>query len=136
MRTKEAGANVEKIRQREQDLEEAPDQTWSYDSFKHLNTWFTYRIPDSFEGRDDITRLKLLRPHQRNLACEDMVFGTASGELSLLSVNPGIEETLVQQYERRKDSVTVEVISEPVSVPVTGTFYITKSARSILFLRR
>lgn len=99
MRTKEAGANVEKIRQREQDLEEAPDQTWSYDSFKHLNTWFTYRIPDSFEGRDDITRLKLLRPHQRNLACEDMVFGTASGELSLLSVSPGIEETLVQQYE-------------------------------------
>ncbi|EUC35176.1 hypothetical protein COCCADRAFT_35278 [Bipolaris zeicola 26-R-13] len=99
LRTKEAGANVEKIRQREQDLEEAPDQTWSYDSFKHLNTWFTYRIPDSFEGRDDITRLKLLRPHQRNLACEDMVFGTASGELSLLSVSPGIEETLVQQYE-------------------------------------
>ncbi|EUC45047.1 hypothetical protein COCMIDRAFT_5714 [Bipolaris oryzae ATCC 44560] len=117
LRIKETGANIEKIRQHEQDLEDAPDQTWAYDSFKHLNTWFTYRIPDSFEGRDDITRLKLLRPHQRNLACEDMVFGTASGELSLLSVNPGIDETLVQQYEtgrRGVNGLSVSSSSAPV----------------------
>lgn len=119
LRTKETGANVEKIRQREQDLEEARDQTWAYDSFKHLNTWFTYRIPDSFEGRDDITRLKLFRPHQRNLACEDMVFGTASGELSLLSVNPGIGETLVQQYETGRRGVNGLSVSSS-SVPMVA----------------
>jgi WD40 repeat protein len=105
LRTKETGANIEKIRQREEGLGEAPDQTWTYDSFKHLNTWFTYRTPDSIEGRDDITRVKLLRPHQRHLAWEDMVFGTASGELSLLSVNPDMEETLLQQYETGRRGV-------------------------------
>ncbi|KAJ5062571.1 hypothetical protein J3E74DRAFT_416486 [Bipolaris maydis] len=120
LRTKETGANVEKIRQREQDLEEAPDQTWAYDSFKHLNTWFTYKIPDSSEGRDDITRLKLLRPHQRYLACEDMVFGTASGELSLLSANPGIEETLVQQYETGRRGVNGLSVSSS-SAPMVAT---------------
>ncbi|USP81555.1 uncharacterized protein yc1106_08829 [Curvularia clavata] len=105
LRTKETGASIEKIRQREEDAGEVPDQTWAYDSFKHLNTWFTYRIPESFEGRDDITQLRLLRPHQRDLAYEDIVFGTASGELSLLSVNPDMEETLLQQYDTSRRGI-------------------------------
>ncbi|KNG44764.1 hypothetical protein DDE82_001534 [Stemphylium lycopersici] len=99
MRIKETGASVERIRQREEGAEQATDQTWAYDNFKHLNTWFTYKIPDSFEGRDDITNLKLLRPHQRDMAHEDIMFGTASGELSLLSVNPDLGETQLQQYD-------------------------------------
>jgi hypothetical protein len=98
LRTKEVGANIEKIRKREEMLDQTSDQTWKYDAFKHLNTWFTYKIPDSFEGRDDITRLKLLRPHQRDLAYEDIVFGTASGQLSLLSASPDLAETRIQHY--------------------------------------
>ena len=105
MRTKETGANIEKIRQREEGLDQAPDQTWRYDAFRHLNTWFTYKIPDSSEGRDDIVNLKLLRPHQRDLASEDIVFGTASGQLSVLSASPDFAETRVQNYNTDRPNV-------------------------------
>ncbi|KAI4925218.1 hypothetical protein J4E85_007095 [Alternaria conjuncta] len=105
MRTKETGANIEKIRQREEGLGQAPDQTWRYDAFKHLTTWFTYKIPDSSEGRDDIVNLKLLRPHQRDLASEDIVFGTASGQLSVLSASPDFAETRVQNYNTDRPDV-------------------------------
>jgi hypothetical protein len=117
IRTKETGANIEKIRSRDEGLEQEPGQTWAYDAFKHLNTWFTYKIPDSLEGRDDITRLKLLRPAQRDLAYEDMVFGTASGQLSLLSVSPDHAETRVQQYEtgqRGVNGISISSSSEPM----------------------
>ncbi|EOA91832.1 hypothetical protein ACJQWK_03781 [Exserohilum turcicum] len=117
LRTRETGANIEKIRQREQDMAEQRDQTWTYDTFKHLNTWFTYKIPESFEGRDDITQLKLLRPYQRHLAYEDVVFGTASGNLSLLSVNPDLGQTLLQQYEtgqRGVNDLSVSSSSAPM----------------------
>ncbi|KAI4942853.1 hypothetical protein J4E91_009773 [Alternaria rosae] len=109
MRTKETGANIEKIRQREEGLDQASDQTWRYDAFRHLNTWFTYKIPDSSEGRDDIVNLKLLRPHQRDLASEDIVFGTASGQLSLLSANPDFGETRVQNYNTDHPDITGEL---------------------------
>jgi hypothetical protein len=117
MRTKETGSNIEKIRKREEGQAQESDQTWTYDAFKHLNTWYTYKIPDSMEGRDDITRLKLLRPDQRDLAYEDMVFGTASGQLSLLSVSPDHAETRVQQYETGQRGVTgisISSSSEPM----------------------
>jgi WD40 repeat protein len=117
MRTKETGSNIEKIRKREEDQAQESDQTWTYDAFKRLNTWYTYKIPDSMEGRDDITRLKLLRPDQRDLAYEDMIFGTASGQLSLLSVSPDHAETRVQQYETSQRGVTgisISSSSEPM----------------------
>lgn len=109
MRTKETGANIEKIRQREEGLDQASDQTWRYDAFRHLNTWFTYKIPDSSEGRDDIVDLKLLRPHQRDSASEDIVFGTASGQLSLLSASPDFAETRVQNYNTDHPDITGEL---------------------------
>ncbi|KAI1546723.1 hypothetical protein PtrEW4_006714 [Pyrenophora tritici-repentis] len=121
LRTKETGANIEKIRRREEGLEQPSDQTWVYDAFKHLNTWFTYKIPDSFEGRDDITDLKLLRPHQRDLASEEMVFGTASGQLSLLSVSPDFAETRVQNYDtnrRRVNSISISSSGMPMLAAV------------------
>ncbi|KAL1801733.1 hypothetical protein ACET3X_002075 [Alternaria dauci] len=117
LRTKETGENIEKIRKREDGLDAAPDQTWKYDAFKHLNTWFTFKIPDSFEGRDDITKLKLLRPHQRDLAFEEIVFGTASGQLSLLSVNPDLAETEVQHYDTNRrgiNDLSVSSSNEPM----------------------
>ncbi|KAI4620870.1 hypothetical protein J4E83_005232 [Alternaria metachromatica] len=120
LRTKEAGANIEKIRKREERKDEAPDQTWKYDTFKHLNTWFTYKIPDSSEGRDDITRVKLLRPHQRDLAYEDIVFGTASGQLSLLSVSPDLAETRIQHYKTGSDPIADLSVS-PSNTPMLAS---------------
>jgi len=121
LRIKETGANIEKIRRREEGPEQPSDQTWVYDAFKHLNTWFTYKIPDSFEGRDDITDLKLLRPHQRDLAYEEIVFGTASGHLSLLSVSPDFSETRVQNYDtsaRGVNSISISASGTPMLAAV------------------
>ncbi|RYN18313.1 hypothetical protein AA0113_g9774 [Alternaria arborescens] len=120
LRTKETGATIEKIRKREEGLDPASDQTWTYDAFKHLNTWFTYKIPDSFEGRDDITKMKLLRPHQRDLAFEEIVFGTASGQLSLLSVSPDLAETKVQQYDTNRRGINDLSVSSSSS-PMLAT---------------
>ncbi|KAF1940574.1 hypothetical protein EJ02DRAFT_226000 [Clathrospora elynae] len=121
MRVKEAGLNIEKIRKSEEGLDQSPDQTWTYDAFNHLNSWFTYKIPNSLEGRDDITSLKLLRPHQRDMAYEDIVFGTASGQLSLLSVNPDLCETLEQEYETGGRGVGATSISSSSTPMLAAT---------------
>ncbi|KAF1845333.1 uncharacterized protein K460DRAFT_366214 [Cucurbitaria berberidis CBS 394.84] len=121
MRIKEAGLNIDKIRKQEDHVDQSPDQTWNYDAFKHLNSWFTYKTPNSFEGRDDITSLKLLRPYQRDLASEDVVFGTASGQLSLLSLNSGRGETLEQKYETGRRVVTSISISSSSSPMLAAT---------------
>jgi hypothetical protein len=121
MRTKETGANIEKIRQREEKLDQASDQTWRYDAFRHLNTWFTYKIPDSSEGRDDIVKLKLLRPHQRDLASENIVFGTASGQLSLLSASPDFAETRIRHYNTDGRAIAdLSVSSSPTPLLATA----------------
>lgn len=88
LRLKEAGREIERIRKEESQRDPLPDQTWAYDTFNHVNSWYTYKMPNSFEGRDDITSLRLLRPHQRDMAFESVVFGTASGHLGQLSVAP------------------------------------------------
>ncbi|CAO2655821.1 Nn.00g046240.m01.CDS01 [Neocucurbitaria sp. VM-36] len=123
MRVRETGLNIDKIRQQEEDVDQGPDQTWNYDAFNHLNSWFTYKIPGSFEGRDDITSLKLLRPHQRDMDFEDIVFGTASGQLSLLSVSSERGETLEQQYEtgrRAVGSTSISSSSSPMLAVTLG----------------
>ncbi|KAJ4371448.1 hypothetical protein N0V83_004665 [Neocucurbitaria cava] len=123
MRTKETGLNIDKIRKREENIDQGPDQTWNYDAFNHLNSWFTYKIPDSFEGRDDITSLKLLRPHQREMDEEEIVFGTASGQLSLLTVNSNREETTEQQYDtdnRAVGSISLSATSCPMLAATLG----------------
>lgn len=111
MRIKETGSGIERIRKAESGTNQDPNQTWVYDSFRHLNSWYTYRIPNSFEGRDDITSLKLLRPHQRDMAYEDLVFGTASGQLSLLSVSPDQNETWEKQFHTGRQAVGALSIS-------------------------
>lgn len=123
MRVRETGSDIEKIRKAEEGMNHGPNQTWAYDSFRHLNSWFTYKIPDSFEGRDDITSLKLLRPHQRDLMNEDVVFGTASGRLSLLSMNPDRSETHEQTYAtdgRAVGSLSISSSSSPLLAATLG----------------
>ncbi|OAL52285.1 hypothetical protein IQ07DRAFT_366000 [Pyrenochaeta sp. DS3sAY3a] len=121
LRIKDAGVNVEKIRKAEAGLEQPPGQPWTYDSFQHLNCWFSYQVPNGFEGRDDITSLKLLRPHQRDMAFEDIVYGTASGRLSLLSVSPERYETSEKIYDTARRDVGSISVSSSRSPMVAAT---------------
>ncbi|KAL5115858.1 hypothetical protein ACEQ8H_006260 [Pleosporales sp. CAS-2024a] len=99
------------------------DSTQSLDAFGHGSTWWTYKIPDSFEGRDDISSLRLLRPHQRSEDFEQMVFGTASGRLSLLSWDVRQAETREQQYitgNRAVGSVSLSLSDKPMLAASLG----------------
>lgn len=103
MRIKETGKSARHIWEEELDGGRTRSSS-SFDAFRHLNQWYSYKIPDSFEGRDDITSLKLLRPHQVSDS-DEMVFGTASGQLSLLSWDTREQESREQQYDTTQRSV-------------------------------
>lgn len=75
------------------------DKTKSLDTFGHLSSWYTYKIPESDEGRDDITSLRLFRPHQKEQGFESMIFGTASGILTRLDVDPQQSQTIEQGFD-------------------------------------
>lgn len=125
VRIREAGSGIDKIRQLKGHLAESADQNWGYDNFGHLNSWYSYKIPESLEGRDDITSLKLLRTHQRDLAYETIVYGTASGALSALSVSPDQAETVQQHYDtngRAVSSVAVSSSTSPMMAATLGDF--------------
>ncbi|KAJ4359585.1 uncharacterized protein N0V89_000140 [Didymosphaeria variabile] len=91
--------------------------------FGHPNAWYTYKIPESFEGRDDITALKLLRPHQKSSDIECTVFGTASGRLSMLSADLEQRRATEQLYDtsgRAVGSISVSAASEPLIAASLG----------------
>lgn len=99
------------------------DSKRSLDSFGHLNTWYTYKIPESNEGRDDITSLRLLRPHQKEQGFESMVFGTASGQLARLDVDPEQRQTIEQSFDtlgRPVGALTVSSSSAPLLAATLG----------------
>ena len=50
--------------------------------------WRSYRPPGSVDGRDDVTAVNLLRPYQKKSDHEDLLFGTANGDISLVSIPP------------------------------------------------
>lgn len=91
--------------------------------FGHPNAWYTYRVPESSEGRDDITALKLLRPHQKSDDYECAVFGTASGRLSMLSADleqRGAAEQLYDTGNRSVGSISISTASEPLVAATLG----------------
>ncbi|KAJ9635154.1 hypothetical protein H2199_008640 [Coniosporium tulheliwenetii] len=58
-----------------------------FDHHRHLVDWFTYKSYYALQGRDDIMAVKVLRPSQKesgDSGVEEIVFGTANGELNLL----------------------------------------------------
>ena len=123
MRVKETGARGRAAWAKQKELESEPDQTFSYDALKNANSWFSYKIPESVEGRDDITSLRLLRPHQTHDTAESIVFGTASGQLSRLTVYPDRAETVEQQYDttrRAIESISVSPFGEPLLAATLG----------------
>jgi len=128
LRVREAGSGIETIRQAGDDLTKSHEQNWTYDDFGHLSSWYTYKVPESSEGRDDITSLRLLRTHQRDLAYETVVFGTASGDLAALSVSPDLAETQIQHYNtgrRAIGSLSVSASSSPIIATTVGDSLLT-----------
>jgi WD40 repeat protein len=120
MRVKETGKSA---RQAREDYDPEEDTTQTFDAFGHHSTWWTYKIPDSFEGRDDITSMKLLRPNQHSDTFEQAVYGTASGRLSLLSWDTQLEETREQQYDtgdRAVGFVSLSTSSQPMLAASLG----------------
>jgi WD40 repeat protein len=97
MRIKETGAKAASVRKEK--TEEA------FDDYGNLASWYTYQIPRAREGIDDITALKLLRPHQDSGSSENVVFGSASGALSLLSVDPSRQVHDTRSYDTKLRAV-------------------------------
>ncbi|KAF2621591.1 hypothetical protein BU25DRAFT_415973 [Macroventuria anomochaeta] len=114
MRVKETGSR---------NKDDLTDNTRTLDSFGHSNSWYTYKVPDSSEGRDDITSLRLLRPHQKEQGFETMVFGTASGQLARLDVDPQQSQTIEQCFntlDRAVGALTVSSSSTPLLAATLG----------------
>ena len=114
MRVKESGSKREG---------EAKHTTTTVDSFGHANSWYTYKIPDSDEGRDDITSLRLLHSHQKEQGFESMVFGTASGLLARLDVDAQQSQTIEQGFDtldRSVGALTVSSSSTPLLAATLG----------------
>ncbi|KAF2089539.1 hypothetical protein K490DRAFT_63678 [Saccharata proteae CBS 121410] len=68
------------------------DRRLYWDHHHHRTAWYTFRFPGAMEGRDDITSLNFVRPgpdgwSQPNR--QDIVVGSAQGDLSLLHVRLG-----------------------------------------------
>lgn len=115
MRSKEAGLNRAD--------EDVKGSTTTVDAFGHSSSWYTYKIPESNEGRDDITSLRLLRPHQKEQGFESMVFGTASGQLARLDVDPQQHQTIEQGFDtvdRAVGTLTVSHSSSPLLAATLG----------------
>ena len=120
MRVKETATSARAAREDERSDE---DSTKTIDTFGHGSTWWAYKIPESFEGRDDITSMKLLRPDQRSEDFEQLVFGTASGRLSLLSWDAQQHETREQGYDtgaRAVGSVSLSSSARPMLAASLG----------------
>ncbi|KAF1363119.1 hypothetical protein EJ07DRAFT_173814 [Lizonia empirigonia] len=98
-------------------------KTKSLDSFGCTSSWYTYKIPDSSEGRDDITSLRLLRPHQKEQGFETVVFGTASGQLARIDVDAQESQTIEQEFGtlgRAVGALTVSSSRTPLLAATLG----------------
>jgi hypothetical protein len=120
MRVKETGHRGARVWQ---EMGIDPEDPHEPGMYGHPNAWYTFKIPESFEGRDDITALKLLRPHQKNGDAEYAVFGTASGRLSMLSADLEQRRATEQLYDtdrRTVGSISISAASEPLIAATLG----------------
>ncbi|KAF2786975.1 hypothetical protein K505DRAFT_329971 [Melanomma pulvis-pyrius CBS 109.77] len=98
VRVQETGSRVANKWKERQEQEPNAEHLDTFNDFGHLNSWYTYKIPQSSEGRDDITSLKLLRPYQKEEGCDGIAFGSASGHLSLLHMDTKQQKLDEQSY--------------------------------------
>lgn len=85
VKAKVSGPSTEKLWNQSSQAE----RQYYFDQYHHRASWFTFRIPGAYEGRDDITCVNILRPTQRSAAphpdAEQVVLGTANGDLNLVT---------------------------------------------------
>ncbi|KAF1950935.1 hypothetical protein CC80DRAFT_481968 [Byssothecium circinans] len=119
LRIKDTGANTStSLSEHGQECEGS-----ELDVFKHSHSWYTYKISDSLEGRDDITALNLLRPHQKDPSVEHIVFGTASSQLCMLNVDLERRRTTEHFYEAGQKpvgSLSISSKSQPLMATTLG----------------
>ncbi|THX71838.1 hypothetical protein D6D08_05419 [Aureobasidium pullulans] len=65
--------------------------------------WWTYKPLSSVEGRDDITSVKIIRPDTQQQCSsidnsEQIIIGTANGDLQLLEMPPAAEGSVIKTY--------------------------------------
>jgi WD40 repeat protein len=123
VRVKETGHSAESTWHNHSEQAQSDVSTHTFDAFGHRSAWYTYKIPDSFEGRDDINNIKLLRPHQRNGDFEGLAFGSVSGHLSVLSWDSTHKDSQEQQYDtgnRTVDSLSVSQSKKPMLAAILG----------------
>ncbi|KAF2230291.1 hypothetical protein EV356DRAFT_509237 [Viridothelium virens] len=90
------------------------------------NRWFTFKSPDTSEGRDDITSLKLLRPWQCDVESvigevQHVILGRANGDLRRLEFNLTSPSAPYQQvYATRRQSV-LSIDVSPSSSPLLAS---------------
>jgi WD40 repeat protein len=102
-----------------------------FDAYRNRIAWHTYQIPESQEGRDDITALKLLRPNQTNGDSDCIAFGTASGDLSLLQVDLQNQQIKREQYKTRQQpisSLSISPDNRPHAATIQGHHLVLYSA--------
>lgn len=121
VRIKETGLFARQQQEIHRRAGDSPESTTTFDAFGHCNSWFTYKIPESFEGRDDITSLKLLRPHQQSVVSQSIIFGTASGRLSLLSWDACRQDSREQQYDTSGRTVGSVAVSAANKASIAAT---------------
>ncbi|KAF2690164.1 hypothetical protein K458DRAFT_412980 [Lentithecium fluviatile CBS 122367] len=124
LRITETGSKAARAWQEYQESEEPRERKgYVLDQFMHQNWWYTYTIPESIEGRDDITALELLRPHQKADSFEHIAYGTASGDLSLLSASPTLRSSKMAAYdtgERAVSSISISSANDPLMAATLG----------------
>lgn len=99
---------------------DAADRRFYFNEYKHMTAWFTWKMPGRVEGRDDITSLNVIKPFQKNVGqnAEDIVLGTASGELFRLNIGMTDEQSLSgHNYATNGRSVRSTAVS-PSSSPL------------------
>ncbi|KAG9842791.1 hypothetical protein KCU98_g3437, partial [Aureobasidium melanogenum] len=76
------------------------------DKFENNGTrvrWWTYKPLSSVEGRDDITSVRILKrddqPSRSSIdSSEQIIIGTANGDLQLVEVPPGSDSSVIKTY--------------------------------------
>ncbi|KAH0157597.1 hypothetical protein KCU67_g7842, partial [Aureobasidium melanogenum] len=104
-----AGAElVVRVKVRDTSTEEAYRNATPQDknNFENNGTrvrWWTYKPLSSVEGRDDITSVRILKrddqPSRNSIdSSEQIIIGTANGDLQLLEVPPGSDSGVIKTY--------------------------------------
>jgi len=76
------------------------------DKFENNGTrvkWWTYKPLSSVEGRDDITSVRILKPDDQQSrksidSSEQIIIGTANGDLQLVEVPPASDSGVIKTY--------------------------------------